>query len=207
MKLQISFDIPDLEQAVEIAKQVTEYADIIEVGSLLILNHGIYAIKTFRNAFPNQVILADAKIVDRGKDATTLFAKADADWITVMSGTHKNVIHTACTNAHALNKKVMLDLIDAPSIGQFAMEAKNLGADALLFHEPYEEESLTFLDKWEMVHGNTDLPIFVSNNINRNNINKIMEINPEGIIIGKSITDAQDPAAEAKFFKEVCSKN
>lgn len=204
MKLQISFDITDLDQAITIAQQIAPFADIIEVGSLLILNHGTHAVKTFRNALPNSVILADTKIVDRGKDATTLFAKAGANWVTVMGGTNKNIIHAACTNAHALNAKVMLDLIDVESVGQIAMEAKNLGVDALLFHEPYEEETLTFLDRWEMVHGNTDLPIFISNNIKRDNIHKIIAIKPDGIVIGKSITDATDPVAEAQFFKALC---
>ncbi|HRN77737.1 MAG TPA: orotidine 5'-phosphate decarboxylase [Candidatus Dependentiae bacterium] len=204
MKLQISFDITDLDQAITIAQQIAPFADIIEVGSLLILNHGTHAVKTFRNALPNSVILADTKIVDRGKDATTLFAKAGANWVTVMGGTNKNIIHAACTNAHALNAKVMLDLIDVESVGQIAMEAKNLGVDALLFHEPYEEETLTFLDRWEMVHGNTDLPIFISNNIKRDNIHKIIAIKPDGVVIGKSITDATDPVAEAQFFKALC---
>ena len=103
--------------------------------------------------------------------------------------------------------KVMLDLIDSNTVGQSALEAKNLGADALLFHQPYSEtESLVFLDKWDMIKGNTNLPIFVSAKINRDNVDKIIALRPDVIIVGLSITDAQDAAQEAQYFAELVSK-
>ena len=207
MKLQISFDIIDLDKAIEIASDVAQYADIIEIGTILIYHHGTAAIKRFRETFPEKTILADIKIVDRGKEVTELFAQAGADWITVMAGTSPNVIHATTTAAHNANIKVMLDLIDSSSIGQSALEAKNLGVDALLFHQPYsEQESLMFLDKWDMIKGNTNLPIFVSAKINRDNVDKIVALRPDTIIVGVSITDAQDSASEAQYFAELVKK-
>ncbi len=205
MKLQISFDLTDLDRAIQIASQTHEYADILEVGTLLIYTHGISAVETFRTTFPNKIILADTKIVDRAKDAIAIFAQAQADWVTVMAGTNKNVIHAACSAAHEQNKKVMLDLIDSREYGQSALEAKNLGADALLVHQPYDiEEPLEFLDKWEMIRGNTDLPIYISARIRRDNIEDIMKVKPDGIILGRTIIDAENPHEEAKFFYNMC---
>lgn len=205
MKLQISFDMADLDRALEIARQVHEYADILEVGTLLIYTHGTAAVEQFREAFPEKRLLTDAKIVDRGKESVNLFAKAKTDWVSVMAGTNKNVIHAACTAAHAQNKKVILDMIDSKEIGQSALEAKNLGADALLVHQPYEvEEPLEFLDKWEMIRGNTDLPIFISTRIGHDNIDAVMSVKPDGIILGRTITEADNPREEAKFFYNLC---
>ena len=207
MKLQISFDLVDLDKAIVIAGEVAQYADIIEVGTILIYHHGIVAIKRFKEAFPDKTILADTKIVDRGKEVVELFAQAGADWITVMAGTSHHVIHATTTAAHNANIKVMLDLLDSDSVGQSALESKNLGADALLFHQPYSEgESLALLDKWDMIKGNSSLPIFISAKINRDNIDKIAALNPDGIIIGLSITDANDSAQEAQYFAELVSK-
>ena len=204
MKLQISFDLIDLQKALQVAAHVAPHCDILEVGTLLIYHHGLDAIRQFKEQFQEKTILADSKIIDRGKQAATLLAQANPDWITVMAGTSKNVIHATCTAAHNKGKKVMIDLLDSKSVGQSAMEAKNLGADALLFHEPYDEEhSLVFLDKWDMVHGNTDLPIFISAKITRDNIDEILRVKPAGIIIGNSITQAQDPAKEAAFFYQL----
>lgn len=207
MKLQVSFDLIDLDKAITIGLEVAQYADVIEVGTILIYHHGTLAIKRFKETFPDKVIFADTKIVDRGKEVAELFADAGADWITVMAGTSPHVIHATTTAAHNANVKVMLDLIDSDSVGQSALEAKNLGADALLFHQPYSEtESLVFLDKWDMIKGNSNLPIFVSAKINRDNVDKIVVLRPDGIIVGLSITDAQDSAQEAQYFAELVGK-
>jgi len=204
MKLQIALDMTDVKKALEVAAQVADFADILEIGTLLIYSNGIKAIELFKEKFPRKVILADAKIIDRGKEAITLCANAGADWITVMAGTGKDVIHAACTTAHQLKVQVMLDLVDAASLGQSALEAKNLGADALLFHQAYDEkESLQFLDKWEMVRGNSPLPIFVSAKITIETINYFTSLQPYGLVIGKSIIDAADPAHEAQLFKNL----
>ncbi len=204
MKLQISFDMTDLEKALAIAQEVHEYADIIDIGSLLLLAHGVPALHRFRELFPDKTISSDTKIVDRGKDSAHLFSKAKSDWITVMAGTNKNVIHAACTAAHENKTKVMLDLIDSKEVGQSALEAKNLGVDALLIHQPYDVENpLVFLDKWELIRGNTDLPIFVSSFIKRDNIEEVLRINPHGIILGRTIIEAADPKEEAKFFYDI----
>ncbi|MCX5922504.1 MAG: orotidine 5'-phosphate decarboxylase [Candidatus Dependentiae bacterium] len=208
MKLQISFDMPDLDKALAIATLVAPHADVLEVGTLLIYLHGVKAVTAFKNAFPKKTILADCKIADRAKEAVTHFAQAGADWVTVMAGTGKDVIHAACSTAENLNIKVMLDLIDASSLGQSALEAKNLGVNALLFHQPYDEqESLTFLDKWDMIKGNTDVPVFISAKIRRDTIEEIINIKPYGLAIGKSIVEAENPAQEAQYFYDLCSKN
>jgi 3-hexulose-6-phosphate synthase len=206
MKLQVSFDMTDLDKALDIAVQIAPYTAIFEVGSLLLYKYGIKSIEQFRAKFPDKLIFADVKLIDRAKDTITLLVNAGADWITVMAGTRNHVIHSACTTAHNLNRRVMLDLLDASSLGQSALEAKSLGADALLFHEVYEEqESLVFLEKWNMVRGNTALPVFISGKINRDIIDNIIALRPDGIIIGKAITDSEHPAEEARFYYEKCS--
>ena len=204
MKLQISLDVIDLDKALEIAAQVADSCDILEIGSLLIYKYGLQAMEQFKKAFPSKTLLADVKIVDRGKEIVSLLGQAGADWITVMAGTDKNVVHTACTEAEKNNMKVMLDLLDAASKGQSAMEAKNLGANALLFHQAYDaQEPQTFLDKWDMVKGNSSLPIFISAHIKRENVEEILKLNPAGLIIGKSITGAANPKEEAEYFYQL----
>jgi 3-hexulose-6-phosphate synthase len=205
MKLQIAFDLTDLDKALAVAELTEKYADIIEVGSLLIYKHGELAVRRFKEKFPQKTILADAKIADQGKEAITLFAQAGADWITVMAGTGRNVIHTVCTIAHELNKKVMLDLIDASSLGQSALEAKSLGADALLFHKPTptEDEQIIFADRWEIVKGNTQLPVFITGNITRENVTELLSLGAAGLIVSRAITHATDPDQEAAYLESI----
>ena len=205
MKLQIAFDSTDLEKSVETAIKVANYADIIEIGSLLIYKHGVKAIETFRHHLPQKTLLADVKIIDRGKEAASLILNAGADWVTVMAGTSKDVIHAVCTEAHNLNKKVMLDLIDAGSPGQSALDAKSWGVDAILFHQAYDEKQpFLFLDKWDMVRGNTNLPIFISAKIKRETFDDMLNIKSDGIVIGKAIINADNPIEEARYFYDLC---
>jgi len=205
MKLQISFDIPDLEKSIEIAKKVVDYCDILEIGNILIHKYGIKAVEKFTETFPEKDILADAKIIDRGKYITALYGHTGIKWLTVMAGTSNNVIHRVSSEAEKYNINVMLDMVDSEAPGQSALEAKNLGVDAILFHKAYDaKESLLFLEDLDMVQGNTDLPVFMSAKINRDNVEKIIETKPYGIIVGQTITNAQDPAQEAKFFYNLC---
>ena len=201
MKLQISFDLSDIDKALALAKEVADDADIIELGTLMLYLHGIKTVEQFRAEFPNKILLADTKIIDRAKETVTLFSKAGADWMTVMAGTSNNIIHSATSTAHSLGKKIMLDLLDAKSLGQSALEAKSLDVDALLLHKPYDEDSaLVFLDQLDMIRGNTDLPIFLSGKVTKEIYDKLIDIKPDGIIIGRAITDAENPKEAAHYF-------
>ncbi|MBA3751611.1 orotidine 5'-phosphate decarboxylase [Candidatus Dependentiae bacterium] len=201
MKIQISFDITDLDRALEVARLVEPQADIFEIGSLLIYKYGEHAVKRFREEFPQKTLLADAKIVDRSKDAVALFAQAGADWITVMAGISRGIIHTACTTAHSMGKKVMLDLSDSSSLGQSALEAKSLGVDALFFYKPTTpDDQVPFLDRWEMVKGNTQLPIFIGGTITRKNVSETLSLGAAGIVIGSSIIEAENIQEEMESF-------
>jgi 3-keto-L-gulonate-6-phosphate decarboxylase len=101
----------------------------------------------------------------------------------------------------------MLNLVDASSLGQIALEAKSLGVDALVFHKPLESTTeMEFLEDWEMVRGNTDLPIYVSGPINRDNIHQVLQLSPDGIIIENAIIHAENPAEEAEYFHKLINQ-
>jgi 3-hexulose-6-phosphate synthase len=208
MKLQISFDNHSLQKSLEIAKQIAAYADIIEIGTVPLYRYGKEIVQEFKKVCGDVSLLVDTKISDRGSKVVPIFAEVDAQWLTVMAGTSNTVIHATCTKAHQMGMHVMMDLLDAPALGQSAMDAKNLGVDALLLHESYEDtDPLIFLDKWDLVKGNTSLPIFISAKITRDNVMQIIELKPDGLVIGESIIDADDPAKEAKFFAQLCKEN
>lgn len=208
MRLQIAFHQANLDMALAIAAQVADYADIIEVGSLILYAHGLPAVHAFRERFPQKTLLVDTKIINRGKDITQLFSTANPDWLTVMAGTHKHIIHAATNAAHAHKIKVMLDLFNSSSMGQAALEAESLHVDALVMHasSSNEQDPFEFINNWEMVRGNTKLPIFVATQATRQTIDKILDLKPDGLILGSTITQAEDPIAEAQFYYELCHK-
>lgn len=203
MEIQISFDITDLEKALLTAKAVEKYADSLAIGSPLLYRYGVRAIEAFRETFPEKILLADAKIIEHGKQAAGLLTQAGARWVTVMAGANKNVIHAVCTTAHENGNFVMLDLLDACSLGQSALEAKSMGIDALLLSRPQAQDALKFIDTWDMVRGNSALPIYISGRITKDIADKIKALNPDGIVLDKAIVEAENPEEEAQFFKEM----
>jgi len=205
MKLQIAFDLFDLEHCLTVAKQVESYADRFEVGAPLLYKYGIEAIKAFRKEFPEKELLADTEIVGNGKDITELYIKEKADWVTVMAEARKPTIHAASTTAQKQKKFVMLDLLNTDHIGQSAMDAQSLGVDALLFHSSKEKESILAFDQWQIARGNSKLPIYIAE-VHRSNVDQILELKPNGIVVGKAITQAENPQEEAQFFHELCKK-
>lgn len=204
MKMQISYDFTNLSQAIEIAKKTAQFADIIEIGTLLILAEGVNAIKEFKGTFPDKPLLTDVKLVDRVSEAIPLLIDAESSYVTVLYGTSNKVIKKATNLAHNLNAKIVLDLIDPDTMAQGASQAKSLDVDHVLFHFPHEtDDTSSNIENWELIKGNTDLPIFISGRMNRECINEIVALKPQGIVVGHAITKAEDPEAEARYFKEL----
>jgi len=207
MKLQISYDFTNLAQALEIAKKTANFADIIEIGNPLLITSGVSAIEAFRDEFPNKPIVADAKMVDRVSDVIPVLAKAGASYVTMPYGTSNKVILKAASIAHENDVKLVLDLIDSETMGQAARDAKSLNVDHVLFHYPHEtSEVYTHLDQWEIVRGNTELPIFIGGRVKKEHLKEIKKLKPQGIVVGHAITRADKPEEAAKYFKDAVSK-
>ncbi len=204
MKLHIAYNVKSLDEALSLAQNTAQYAHGLVVGPLLLFKEGVKAITSFRKQFPTHEIVADAKICDRAEESVTLFAEAGADVITVLAGTSNETIFTAAQTAHKFRKKICLDLLDSYSMGQSAHDARNLGVDTIIFHRPHESAQIvSILDEWDTTRGNTDVPIFIAGNLSRTNIGRALALKPDGILVGRAIIYAQDPAAEAAFFRSL----
>ncbi len=208
MKLLVSFNLLDLETALTIARSIEQQVDLFTVGPLLLHKYGVDAVKRFKEALPKVPLIAEAQVLEYPQEAISLFSDAGADWISVMAGAGPKVITTACSTARNKGTKIMVDLADASSAGQSALDAKRFGADALTFHRPsVDDDRVSFIDQWHMVKGNTELPIFVSAHVSRQNVGEILGLEPAGIIIGSSIVDKDNPLEEALYFSELIKNN
>jgi len=204
MKLQISYNFTDLTQALDIARKTADYADILEIGPLLIYKEGINAIKQFKTNFPKKSIFANAKITDSAQSAISLFAQAGATFISMLAGIPQNTIKKAADEAKRLDVELVLDIIDIHNAGQFMLDAKHLGIDILLIHNPSSIIDPTELfSQWQGIQGNTQLPLYITDKINRENIHQILSLKPHGIAIGSAITKSDNPHMEAQFFKSL----
>ncbi len=208
MKLQIRYNFTDLAHALEIAQQTATYADIVEIGTLLIFKEGINAVKEFKKNFPNKPLYVDAKIADRGTESTELFCQAGASFVSVLSNTYYYIIKDAVNTAKSYNAEIVLDFISTEMPGQVAAEATNLGASRILLHRARTpDQSIDLEQDWASVRENTDLPIFIKGKIDAQVLRDIMPLKPEGVVIGSAITYAHNPAEEAQKIRELLDKH
>ena len=204
MKLHISYNFPDLSHALDIAQHTAEFADIIGVGSLLLFKEGAKAIKSFKAAFPHKEIFAEAFVVEKAPEAVGMFAQAGARYVSVLAGTYHNAIKKAVETAKEFDAKIMLDLLDAHSIGQSALDAKTLGVNSIIMHRTRTPDAAIEIDsEWQHVRENTQLPVFITGKIDESNIQQLIALKPQGIMIGAAITKADNPAKQAQFFKSL----
>ena len=73
------------------------------------------------------------------------------------------------------------------------IDATILEVDSILFHRNNEMKNDEILELWQSVRGNTSLPIFIEGKIDRNNVTQVLDLEPEGIVIGYGIIKADDP--------------
>lgn len=64
MKLQLALDLVNIPEAIELIKEVEAFIDVVEIGTPVVINEGLRAVKEVKQAFPNLRVLADLKIMD-----------------------------------------------------------------------------------------------------------------------------------------------
>ncbi len=205
MKLHFTYNLADLNQALSIAEQTAEFADILGIGSLLLYKEGINAIKTFNKKFPNKDIFVEAHIIEKADEAVKMMAESGAKYISVLAGTLNSIIKKAVNAAQQFDAKIALDLLDAAAAGQSALDAKTLGVDLLILHRPPQATSTDLEAEWRNVHDNTKLPLFITGKIDDSDIKQILELKPNGIMIGSAVTKADNPAKMAHHFRSLIS--
>ena len=83
-RLQIALDSPNLANALEHAEKVSQFVEVIEVGTILAFSEGMEVVKTLRLKYPNYILVCDMKITDASKILTEIAARNGANWVTVV---------------------------------------------------------------------------------------------------------------------------
>lgn len=208
MKLQIKYNVNDIDKALAIAHETKEAADILEIGQLLILHYGIKAVEAFCKEFPGKKIYVDTKLSERPEESVEFFAGLGVHYISILAGAYHSIIRKACEAAAQRNIQVVLDFINATTLGQSALEAKTLGAGAILIHREntLDEQADNLESDWQQVRDNTDLPIFIQGKISPHNIKSILPLRPQVVIIGDAITRSKNPGQEAESIKKMLNE-
>ncbi|WP_419877128.1 3-hexulose-6-phosphate synthase [Brevibacillus centrosporus] len=204
MKLQLALDLVNIPEAIELVKQVEEYVDIVEIGTPVIINEGLHAVKAMKEAFPSLQVLADLKIMDAGGYEIMKASEAGADIITVLGATDDLTIKGAVEEARKQGKSIMVDMINVKNIEQRAQEVDALGVDYICVHTGYDlqavgKDSFEELQTIKRVvkHAKTA----VAGGIKLATLPAAIQAQPDLVIVGGGIATQEEPRSVAREIR------
>ena len=205
MKLQLALDDITLENAIELVKNVEEYIDIIEVGTPMVIEYGMEAVRTMKKNFPEKEVLADLKIMDAGYYEAEEALKAGADYITVLGVTDNLTIKGCVDAAAAYNGQVVVDMICVADLEERIKKVEELGVDFVSVHIGVDQQAAgrTPIDDLKiMSRVASSAKVSVAGGISVKTIEEYKNYSPEVVIVGSGITHAENPVKAAEKLKK-----
>jgi 3-hexulose-6-phosphate synthase len=203
MKLQVAMDLLTTEAALELAGQVAEYVDIIELGTPLIKAAGLSAVTAVKKAHPDKIVFADMKTMDAGELEADIAFKAGADLVTVLGTADDSTIAGAVKAAKAHNKGIVVDLIGVTDKVSRAKDVRALGAKFVEMHAGLDEQAKPGFDLSGLLSAGAEarVPFSVAGGVNLTTIEAVQRAGAEVAVAGGAIYGADDPALAAKQLR------
>ncbi|MHC5250391.1 3-keto-L-gulonate-6-phosphate decarboxylase UlaD [Enterococcus sp. LJL90] len=200
-KLQIACDHNDLPSALGDLKKVGDVVDIIEAGTILLLQAGRDVVACFRALYPDKVIVADTKCADAGTTVAKNCADAGADYMTVICAATLPTMIAAAKEV----KEVQVELYGDWTYKQ-AQTWLDAGISQAIYHQ--SRDALFAGEKW----GEKDLTkvkkliemgfrVSVTGGLSVNTLKLFTGIDVYTFITGRGITAAPDPLQSATEFQ------
>lgn len=142
MKLQLALDLVDIPGAIDLIKEVEEHVDVVEIGTPVVINEGLKAVKEVKTAFHDLTVLADLKIMDAAGYEVSQASAAGADIITILGAAEDESIKGAVEEAKKQGKQILVDMIAVKDIETRAKELDELGADYICVHTGYDLQAV-----------------------------------------------------------------
>jgi 3-hexulose-6-phosphate synthase len=204
IKLQIALDGTYLESE-KLLYDVHPFVDIIEVGTPLLYREGIQAAALLHRQFPDIEILADLKIFDAGEAEATIAFESGCNYVTVLGVASDSTINGVLSAARGFGGKVMVDMMQVIDILDRGRELLSMGCHVVCVHTGYDLQqagnTIPLRDLRQLREALPEAPLAIAGGIHLAHIDSLKELNPQIVIVGGAITQANDPAATARALK------
>ncbi|MED3951256.1 3-hexulose-6-phosphate synthase [Priestia aryabhattai] len=206
MELQLALDLVNISEAKEVVQEVQEYIDIVEIGTPVVINEGLKAVKEIKEAFPSLKILADLKIMDAGAYEVMKASEAGASIITILGATDNSTIKGAVEEAKKQGTQILVDMINVKNLEQRAKEVDALGVDYICVHTGYDlqaEGETPFEQLQTIKRVVKNAKTAVAGGIKLNSLPEVVQSQPDLVIVGGGITSEKDKRNVAEEMKKV----
>ncbi|MBO2942878.1 3-hexulose-6-phosphate synthase [Paenibacillus sp. F411] len=206
MELQLALDLVDIPEAKKLVAQVADYIDIVEIGTPIVINEGLHAVKAMKEAFPQLRVLADLKVMDAGGYEVMKASEAGADIITILGVSDDSTIKGAVAEAAKQGRQVMVDMINVKNMEERAAEIDAMGVDYICVHSGYDHQaegknSFEELNAIKRVvkHAKTA----IAGGIKLDTLPEVIQAQPDLVIVGGGITGEADIQAAASRMNDL----
>ncbi|MCY8100201.1 3-hexulose-6-phosphate synthase [Bacillus haynesii] len=210
MELQLALDLVNIPEAIKVVKEVEEYIDIVEIGTPVVINEGLRAVKEVKSAFPNLKVLADLKIMDAAGYEVMKASEAGADIITILGAAEDMSIKGAVEEAKAQGNKILVDMIGIKDIKSRAKELDELGVDYICVHTGYDLQAIgqnSFADLMTIKNVVKNAKTAIAGGIKIDTLPEVVKLKPDLIIVGGGIANQEDKAAAAAKMKQMIQQS
>ncbi|MCY7778493.1 MULTISPECIES: 3-hexulose-6-phosphate synthase [Bacillus] len=210
MELQLALDLVNIPEAIKVVKEVEEYIDIVEIGTPVVINEGLRAVKEVKAAFPNLKVLADLKIMDAAGYEVMKASEAGADIITILGAAEDMSIKGAVEEAKAQGNKILVDMIGIKDIKSRAKELDELGVDYICVHTGYDLQAIgqnSFEDLMTIKNVVKNAKTAIAGGIKLDTLPEVVQLKPDLIIVGGGIANQDDKAAAAAKMKQMIQQS
>ena len=207
MKLQIALDRVSLVQAKSMAITCKEEADILEIGTSLIKDYGMEAIRSLHRELPFLPLLADMKTMDQGAYEFRAAYTAGASYATVMGAAPLATLHACYTVAREEGEEIMIDLLET---SDHKIEELAFMTEAIFcVHLPKDGDQSQILEKLQHFRENHPAlnRIAVAGGIQYEQLPLLKKQKVEVCIVGSAITAASDLQKAARLFAKAMQQD
>lgn len=204
MKLQVAIDRVPLDRAVDIAHSLDGKVDIIELGTSIVKDYGLEALKQMDFHLKKSELLIDLKTIDEGEYEFKKGFETSADILTVMGSSSNGTLNQTYQIAQDVKKDIFVDLME---INDDRLNSMQELPNAIfgLHHSKDSVESFDAVDTIKQF--NDQHPqisrLAVAGGIDIDQAKKIADQGiADIIIVGGKISGTSDPVSAAQKFME-----
>ena len=220
MRLQVTLDTYSVEEGIERVRPFAHLIDIVEVGTPLLLDEGMESVDRVHESFPTLDVLADTKIWHNGERIAQSAFVRGATMVSILAGASDREVETVVRVAESFGGTVVADLAEANNAVRRAAELEDLGVRCIMvpsgLHAIIPRSVNHVFQHSTRAMGGTPLAlarnvsrglsgiaeVAVVDNINLENLDRVMAINPGILLVGRAILSAEDSVAAATEFRQ-----
>lgn len=205
MKLQTAIDRVSLLDAEKLVKLFAGKTDIIELGTSLVKDYGLFALEKLNEYKKDSLLLVDMKTCDEGAYEFQQGYELGFDILTVMGNSSIETLEKCYEISESYQKYMLIDLLECPT--EKIEQIKNFKNAIYCLH--------TSIDKGENKNIIEDIQKFqeefpdikkicVAGGITLDVCRQMKKLKKEldSVIVGSAITKAENMEIEMKKFKE-----